>query len=1016
MTGRGGRAALRRALTGPRALVERLVSVPVVRRSGLFDPGWYAAQGGRRRLPVLDYVVRGRRAGLAPNPLFEPASYDPARWRRAGADPVWVYLREGRRRSPHPLLDARRLVGPPPALAHRGGPLGALLEHLPAESALPTPVVGAGRPHVTRARAAAAAAAADGRWRHQEELRRIPRTVAAIDPEADRRYVLRWSGASLPPTGPGRPLVSVVLPVRDRPGAVRDAIASVRAQTLADWELIVADDGSTDDTAAAAETAAGADGRIRVLRLPHAGVSAARNAAQQLARGSWIGWLDSDNTWVPHFLRTALAALAATDDRAGYASVELRTLDGVRYRALAGGRDLLAVQNHIDLNTLLVRADLLAEVGGFDTSLRRAVDYDLALRLGEHAGLRHLPFVGARYDERRDRADRLTVRELRSWTQVVRARRLVDWPALDAALADRVPGRTSVVVPVRDDWTRAHRCVDALLRHAGGDLEIVLVDAAGDRPTARLVAALEVADDRVSVVRWPTPATPGLVGCLGLAATTGDVVALAEPSVVVSAGWAAPLRAALADPAAAAAVPVVVGADGVVAAAGLAGSDRGWQPLFTGHPPEDPLRTGGYPVAAAPPALLAVRAEDLVALRGPDALLTTAAGATLDLCRRLVEHRGGDVRLTRSVVTDLADADGTRARPRPEPAVDAGLTAARWPHVPTPDLDLAAAAGLRPRGVPAVVTHGRPQLRWSIATAAPVGERGSRWGDTHFASSLAAALTALGQQVVTDRDGSRGRPTARLDDVVLTLRGLLPPPVPSPGTLSVLWVISHPELVGDAELRSVDLAFAASGPWAAAAARRAGREVLPLLQCTDPARFGPGPAPGDAVVPAEHLLFVGSSRGVYRPSVRVLREAGFDVAVWGRQWEPFLGPDGVRGDDIPNERLAGHYRRADLVLADHWPDMRSAGFASNRLFDAVASGARVVSDDVPGLEALFDGCVRTWSTPAELIALAAADASTPLFPSAAGRLPTAERVRREHSFAARAATLVDAVAAQLARR
>src|SRR4029450_6877770 len=96
------------------------------------------------------------------------------------------------------------------------------------------------------------------------------------------------------------------------------------------------------------------------------------------------------------------------------------------------------------------------------------------------------------------------------------------------------------------------------------------------------------------------------------------------------------------------------------------------------------------------------------------------------------------------------------------------------------------------------------------------------------------------------------------------------------------------------------------------------------------------------------VLFVGNSRRVLRPVVRDALAAGLPLAVYGDLWSG-LGPEGVvRGRWGPNDQLAAAYRSAGVVLNDHHNDMRAEGFVSNRLFDAGASGARVITDPVPG--------------------------------------------------------------------
>ena len=103
------------------------------------------------------------------------------------------------------------------------------------------------------------------------------------------------------------PAVSVVMPAYNVAPYIGTSIASVCAQTFADWELLIVDDGSIDDTAAIAERFARADPRVRVLRQANGGISAARNAALRQAAGEFIAILDSDDLWLPGFLASQLA-------------------------------------------------------------------------------------------------------------------------------------------------------------------------------------------------------------------------------------------------------------------------------------------------------------------------------------------------------------------------------------------------------------------------------------------------------------------------------------------------------------------------------------------------------------------------------------------------------------------------------------------------------------------------------------------------------------------------------------
>ena len=108
------------------------------------------------------------------------------------------------------------------------------------------------------------------------------------------------------------PIISVVIPAYNAAGFVAEAIASACAQSEERIEIIVVDDGSTDDTAAGVAALAAGDGRIRLLRMPeNRGPAAARNRGFRAARGAWIATLDADDRILPHRLRSLLALAEA---------------------------------------------------------------------------------------------------------------------------------------------------------------------------------------------------------------------------------------------------------------------------------------------------------------------------------------------------------------------------------------------------------------------------------------------------------------------------------------------------------------------------------------------------------------------------------------------------------------------------------------------------------------------------------------------------------------------------------
>ena len=306
---------------------------------------------------------------------------------------------------------------------------------------------------------------------------------------------------------------------------------------------------------------------------------------------------------------------------------------------------------------------------------------------------------------------------------------------------------------------------------------------------------------------------------------------------------------------------------------------------------------------------------------------------------------------------------------------------------------------------------GREQpLRWSVVVASPKGEDGDQWGDTWFARDLVDALQRQGQDAhVVFRGGATSAKRAE-DDVVLVLRGLrrvdpreVPKPPNSAGPVWMQWVISHPELVEADEPATFDANFAASNSWSRAASGEFGVPITPLLQATNPRRFNPDASAPDTGC---DVLFVGSTRGEFRPVVRDALAAGVNLSVFGVGWSGLIPDEVICGEFLPNPELPTAYASADVVLNDHWSDMATEGFLSNRLFDAVASGARVLSDEATGLSEVFGGAVVTYANAADLGRILNSERDE-VFPDRAQRIFAAEQVARDHSFDARAEVLIN---------
>lgn len=187
---------------------------------------------------------------------------------------------------------------------------------------------------------------------------------------------------------------SIILPAYNAERFIAQTIGSIVAQTFADFELLVIDDGSTDGTAA---IAAALDPRVRVLSQQNQGIARARNAGLAAARGEFIAFMDHDDLWHPHKLAVQAAVLARRPDCGIVYGEFLRwdpatpphfpdaVLDSENIVADLSGKILhrLVQTNWVLLSTAAIRRTVFDAIGEFDPALPPADDWDLMLRAAE---------------------------------------------------------------------------------------------------------------------------------------------------------------------------------------------------------------------------------------------------------------------------------------------------------------------------------------------------------------------------------------------------------------------------------------------------------------------------------------------------------------------------------------------------------------------------------------------------------------------------------------------------------
>jgi glycosyltransferase involved in cell wall biosynthesis len=247
------------------------------------------------------------------------------------------------------------------------------------------------------------------------------------------------------------PTVSVLLPTYDRAGYLGAAVESVLAQTFGDFELIVVDDGSRDETP---RLLASYTDRLRYLRQENKGMAAARNRGIREARGELVGLLDSDDRWEPRLLETVRAAFTRHPE-AGAAFVAERSMDGggnvsARIHSKRTPGPFFTPEGMIGKDTRvgsgrppLARRDLFDRLGYYDESLGGAWDCEMWIRWSFHTPMVLVPepLILRRIHPGNFSGDRL--RDAEAWLEILArvAREHPDLLRLHGAVYRRALGK-----------------------------------------------------------------------------------------------------------------------------------------------------------------------------------------------------------------------------------------------------------------------------------------------------------------------------------------------------------------------------------------------------------------------------------------------------------------------------------------------------------------------------------------------------------------------------------------------
>lgn len=243
----------------------------------------------------------------------------------------------------------------------------------------------------------------------------------------------------------------------------------------------------------------------------------------------------------------------------------------------------------------------------------------------------------------------------------------------------------------------------------------------------------------------------------------------------------------------------------------------------------------------------------------------------------------------------------------------------------------------------------------AIKISAPSQSSAHTWGDLHFAHQLGKALYKFGWEYEVHCQDEWYTKEEEIE-FNLILRGRHKFIIEkSKVKKNIMWLISHPDRVNEDEYNDYNHIFIASAIYAKKVEKITTRPVSVLYQAADIEVFKPHK---DKLPLPSKVIFIGNSRKEFRTLVKWSIASGIDISVWGQDWEDYIDPYMIKGKYIPNSEVPLYYSSCEILLNDHWNSMAKNGFISNRVFDASAAGAFVISDNVEGIKEVFGDSIE----------------------------------------------------------
>lgn len=279
-----------------------------------------------------------------------------------------------------------------------------------------------------------------------------------------------------------KPLVSIIMPTFNRKKLLQEAIDSVLNQSYQNFELIIVDDSSTDNTRDFLRNLK--HDKIKVLfNKTNMGPAASRNVGLQHAMGEYIAYLDSDNEWDKYYLEASVGSFQKLEDADAIYSGQLiypdKTSSIQKIRFGAYNKSLLRNRNYIDLNCFCHKRCILDDIGMFDESLERLEDWDLILRISNNYKIFSVPFLHSKYYDFND-SDRISNFYLLNneknsfnehYVELIQNKNKAnskEYPALTR--------KVSIIIPSYQSLKDLKECINSIRNNYDENVEIIVVD------------------------------------------------------------------------------------------------------------------------------------------------------------------------------------------------------------------------------------------------------------------------------------------------------------------------------------------------------------------------------------------------------------------------------------------------------------------------------------------------------------------------------------------------------------